>query len=182
MDTLKYDTCVIVGKSPTLDNELISRYKHNGALILTANNPLCEVKPDVCFMQDCIIGDFGQKLNVCVSTLEERKINEHIPREYYLKTLDVTDNENGLCFYPYTGVACLHWALRKGFKKVIVTGFSFENNHNHINGYVCFREQHCLNIYKRNCAEIIVKMIKSGVQIQGDEILNALKPIVEGLL
>lgn len=123
---------------------------------------LAGFKPDVIIWQDTV-GEFVEgALYVMPETLRG-SFNYPNKAEFYKRALKIEDD--GLVAYPYTGLLGVHWAIKKGFKRIYITGFEFKNNHDYFTDYREGREWYTLKMYRKNYADLLKLARSKGIRV-----------------
>jgi hypothetical protein len=140
-----------------------------GALVVSANYAYTfyDLKPDVVVWQDRAVKVFDAlAVTTDIKYNEQSHLWNYKEWQRFKKTAKPTEKEDELCFYPYTGVAALHWAVRQKPQEINVFGYSFGLMHDYQNGESYAREQYTNNCYKSN-----ILIIKCMAEMQGTSII-----------
>lgn len=157
---------IILGKAQT-DTEKARELIEN-SLVVSVNNSFqfYEINPDVIVFQDRTPEYKCLWVSHHLIRADEGHLHNIKDWQTFKKTLRPDfDKPETLCFYPYTGVAALQWAIKQNPESISIFGFGFECNHNYANGEKFDREAYTLGVYKKN-----IEILQRKAEFEGIEL------------
>lgn len=157
---------ILLGKAKT---DILKAQELSGkSLVISVNDSylLYKIKPDVIVFQDRTPEYKCLWVSHHLIRADEGHLHNIEKWQTFNKTLQPDfDKPETLCFYPYTGVAALQWAIKQNPESISIFGFGFECNHNYANGIKFDREAYTLSVYKKNIEKLCKQAEFEGIKL-----------------